>query len=343
MRTHLRPAPGLPYAPCGARVNGARTTGNPREVNCGNCQNTRLYIRARILALPSATPIVADDHVQYRYLLGDDGYYHDVKVGPFTPEPGGTWPYGDWKQAERDYTGAWPEPPTHVMLGYTGYSDYSGSSVDRSNNEALRDDYPDTFTEAIGGHGTSELMLSVDWHPPADGREGLLDALEALEDYPLYDEGHHSMLETEAATEAWDQWLSSDVPRALEEASPSAEALEDALEAIEELAGQHGAEYPQTTCKCGETFRNWDDILAHLDKFPSLERMFYDTLRDQDSSPYLETAVDVVFPYMDDSVAQIEERIWRLRCADLPQRPGWFNPAQPALAGMPVIAEDDES
>ena len=252
------------------------------------------------------------------------------------PEPGGTWSYGDWDQCA-------PEDATHVLLNYTGYSDYSGSSADRSNHRALMRDYPETFTNAYGGHGTEELMLSVDWTPPGDGRDGLLDAIAALADYPLYDEEDHSYLEMEAADDAWDQFLSWDVPRDLAEKSESPEAMEDALEALEALSARHSAEYPATVCQCGHVSRNWDAMITHLERFRSLRDMYYESLRDQNESPYLEDAANIYFPCHADSIEQIAERIWRERCADLPQIAGWYNPNQAVLSGMPRIREDQIS
>lgn len=239
-----------------------------------------------------------------------DGRYQSVQTAPDEyPEPGSTWSYGQWDNCS-------PEEATHVLLNYTGYSDYSGSSCERSNNRSLLRDYPDTFTEARGGYGTTELMLSVNWTAPDDGRAGLLSDLAALADYPLYDEEDHSALETEEAWEAWDAYLSSDVRSDLERNSPSEEAMSDAIDAIEELATQHGAEYPATICLCGHVSRNWDDMILHLEQFRSLRDMFYDTLRYQDSGPYMETATDVVFPHYDDSIEQMSERIWQLRCEE---------------------------
>jgi hypothetical protein len=242
------------------------------------------------------------------------------------PEPGGRWPYGEWEDSS-------PQQATHVLINYTGWSDYSGSTVERSNYRSLLRDYPDTFTDVYGGHSTSELMLSVRWTAPDDGRASLLDDLRALADYPLYDEEDHSMLEMELADEAWDAYLDYDVRSDLVGACESPDAMEDMLETIEVLATKHDAgNYPNTTCKCGESFRNWDAILAHTGKFYSLRDRFYGSLRDMNSDPYSEDAVgSVVFPHFDEQITIIAEQLWEDRCRELPQIPAWFNPAQERL------------
>lgn len=346
-----------PYAPCGARYKTKRTRvrgyANPRistnhseraaDVSCDVCKTTRPYWRARILQLPAVTIVRERPHETFRWITDESGRFRDVSTGVFHPEAGSTWPYGDW---DHDVS---PSDATHVLLDYTGYSDYSGGGVDRSNNRSLLRDYPEAFTQANGGHGTQELMLSVDYYAPKDpeshdsraNRTGyLLDAIEHLADYPLYDDEDHSALEMEEADEAWDAFLKWDVPRELRDASPSAETMDDAIEALDELAEKHGAKYPQTTCKCGHVSRNWDDMITHLDRFQSLRDLFYESLRDQNESPYLESATSIVFPCMAESVTWINDRIWELRCQDNPQVPGWFNPAQARLPGMPVKRED---
>lgn len=201
-----------------------------------------------------------------------------VQTGIELPEPGGSWSYGDWDECSADEA-------THVLINATGYSDYSSAGpVEVSNYRSLLRDYPDTFTEVYGGYGTRELMLAMDWTPPGDGRDLLLDDISALADYPLYDEEDMSALEMEQADAAWDDYLYRDVPRELIDRSESPEAMEDAIDALP------------------------------ADGEGSLREMFYDTLYDQPSSPYMESTTSVVFPYMDDSLEVMADRIWQQRC-----------------------------
>jgi hypothetical protein len=163
--------------------------------------------------LPNIGPVKAVQALESR----SDGYdwYPVASPTEGTADHPVTHPYGDWEDATL-------ETATHVILGLTVWSDYSGSTVERSNERALLADYPQTFIRLYGGHGTSGLMLPVD--RPADwfsddedsGRErwqGLLSDLAALADYPLYNEDDHSALETELAEEAWSAYLRSDLAR----------------------------------------------------------------------------------------------------------------------------------
>ena len=208
MRTVIHIRIDSPYAPCGARYR-TNHTDRAANVSCEVCQRTRPYWRARILQIPGARLVRERPHETWRYMLTDQGY-RDVSTGIFHPEPGSTWTYGDWDEPVS------PDEATHVMVPYTGYSDYSGSGVDKSNNRSLLRDYPETFTEAVGGYDTEELMLSADYYAPRDSEshdsraertEYLIRALEHLSDYPLYDEEDYSALEMEEADNAWEQFL----------------------------------------------------------------------------------------------------------------------------------------
>jgi hypothetical protein len=254
-----------------------------------------------------------------------DGMWDSVQTAPDDmPEPGGTWSYGDWEDSS-------PQEATHVLINYTCWSDYSGSTVERSNHRSLLRDYTDTFTDVYGAHGTSGLMLSVRWTAPEGGSD-LMEQIAALADYCLYDEEDHSALEMELADEAWDAYLDFDVPRALADTCESPEAMEDMLEAIEVLATKHDTgNYPNTTCKCGESFRNWDAILTHTTPYCSLRDRFYASLSEMNDAPYAESATDIVFPSFDKQIEIIGAQLWQERCDALPQIPAWFNPAQERL------------
>lgn len=256
-----------------------------------------------VFGLPAST-------VHYIRIEPRWSYYGDT---PELPEPGDRWSYGDWEDAT-------PQTATHVLLRHTAWSDYSGSTVERSNHRSLLQDYPETFTDIYGGHGTSQLMLAVGWTAPGDGRDGLLDEIAALADYPLYDEEDHSALEMELADEAWDSYLYSDVPYALIETSECPDAMEDMIDAIRdndkarnEAFGPHGQSY------------GW------ANEHDTLRDMFYNTLRDQDYGPECEDAVNAYFPLMKDSVTTMAEQLWQARCDALPQMPAWYNPAQETL------------
>jgi hypothetical protein len=323
-----------PYAPCGARFREA-TKRKPSNyatdtyrgsVTCETCQQSAPYARQAIIDLPfydktfvrighevykCADPSRCSHRyigLQYRMLC--------YRTGEFdSPQGGDSWSYGDWEETS-------PEEATHLIVPYTGWSDYSGSTVERSNNRALRNYYPDTFTLLYGGHGTEELALPLNWRPPADGREGLLDALAGL---PLYDEQDESMLVQELADEAWDTYLDYDVPRRLAELSPSSEATEDMLEAIAETDAYANTCYGPREQHERATLRN----------------MFYEAMSAVDSYPESESATDVIFRDMDGIIEELSRALWELRCASLPRIPAWFNPAQAILPGMPIARIED--
>jgi hypothetical protein len=209
------------------------------------------------LPLSVATPVVVEEN-----------YTGDL------PEPGGSWPYGDWQTCDVVW---YPQnQATHVVIELATWSDYSGNAVERSNYRSLLRDYPDTFTDVRGGYDTYALLLSVDWTPPEDGREGLLEELSALADYPLYDEEDYSALEMELADEAWDAYLKWNVPSY--------------------LAADHGVS---------------EEALEGVDE-EILREAFYRITGEQPEYPYGETAVDVHFPYLTETIAQMARELFEV-------------------------------
>jgi hypothetical protein len=133
--------------------------------------------------------------------------------------------------------GPWDEYYIHVETPDGGniatYGDYSGDTVTRSNHRSLLRDFPDVFVEGRYSHGGRELFipLFVPAEDPSDpsfeysypdgvsaahyhreAADYLASQLEALMDYPLYDEQDHAELETELAYEAVDdQWTRGEI------------------------------------------------------------------------------------------------------------------------------------
>jgi hypothetical protein len=99
-----------------------------------------------------------------------------------------------------------------VMLEYCTYSDYSGGTVERANYKAMSEDFAAPWLkETYGGHGTTGLAIDVAaWLEAYDDEdrdtiaeaESILEAIEGLEDYPLYSEDAHGELEMELENEA---------------------------------------------------------------------------------------------------------------------------------------------
>jgi hypothetical protein len=155
---------------------------------------------------------------------------------------------------------------THAVLGLTVWSDYSGGTVERSNERSLQRDFPGTFVHLYGGFGTSGLMITIDRPATYDPGTWLyvLEILAGLADYPVVDEEDLSALEMELAEEAWEAYLGYDVLRDLEKAG----VPEDALSAD-----------------------------------TSIRDRFYALTYEADYGPEAESAVSVVFPFYDRVVA----------------------------------------
>lgn len=190
------------------------------------------------------------------------------------PQPGETISMGDGYEYQQ--YAAKDSMPDLIRVPVTTWGDYAGDSVQRSNCEALFEDFPQFFIMTSGGWDSHYLLLPTYWEPspedenPEGSLDNVLDIIKGIsEDYPLYDEQHHSNLEVEAATEAWGQFLYADMRN--------------------QMSRKHGVD---------------SDVFEAVDE-TKLQNAWWDLDRLQDSSPYLEDAVNVVFPYFDQMVADL--------------------------------------
>lgn len=111
-----------------------------------------------------------------------------------------------------------------IVLPYTTYGDYIGSTVERSNHDAILDDFADEVTSKYLGHGAYRLVVEADGEISA----ALYDSIESLRDYPLYSEDHHSYLESDIEDEDWRLYGRDEVRSQVENhARPLAEDDED--------------------------------------------------------------------------------------------------------------------
>lgn len=124
--------------------------------------------------------------------------------------------------------------PDHCQSG-----DYGGSIYALSNAQALLEEYggSSALREVIGGHGSYGLALD-----PRYVSEDLLEAMESLESYPLYNEEHCSFLEESLKEEAFSSWLRSDLLRFLEKTFSSLLAEEGLSEEEAEEEAEKRAE-----------------------------------------------------------------------------------------------------
>ena len=204
------------------------------------------------------------------------------------PACGDRWSYGNWEDCKA-------AEASHVLL--FSFSDYSGGSYDRSNYEYVKEEYPRSFIDVYGGHGTSGILIPVTSRNPY-----LFRAVHGTIDYPLIDDEHHSALEMREADEAWDQFLRSDVRHEL--SREGAYGTDDVLDALDEF----------------------DENPDNRDNNPrdSLRDWYYESLQDGNESPYLETAVNIVFPEHGKSMEFVTAKLWQWRAEE-------FAPRQEAL------------
>jgi hypothetical protein len=105
------------------------------------------------------------------------------------------------------------------QVEYATGSDYSGGSVNESNYQVLgemldehhpEDAEPVVWARTSGGHGTYGIVVRY-----GDLEDEVREAIDALEDYPLMDDEHHTNLEMEQQQAAWDDWGVGELSKAL--------------------------------------------------------------------------------------------------------------------------------
>ncbi len=126
--------------------------------------------------------------------------------------------------------------PSEVREGwfqveYATGSDYSGSSITRSNYRVLCAMLEEHETGAVvwvrtpGGHGTYGIAVRY-----FELSEPMREALDALEDYPCLDDEDLSELELEEQSGCWERWTRKDFIRELAKSQhKDPDALEAAL------------------------------------------------------------------------------------------------------------------
>jgi len=99
-------------------------------------------------------------------------------------------------------------------------SDYSGSTVERSNYLWFKETFGDEewVCDVYGGHSTYAVAVGLTGLLTCadDTFDAVCEALEGLDNYPLFDEEAHSALEMEESDSAWDSWVADDFKRAVE-------------------------------------------------------------------------------------------------------------------------------
>ena len=96
---------------------------------------------------------------------------------------------------------------------YMCFSDYSGSTVERSNCESFLEDHKgeDGVYETYGGYGTKGVTVRLDAIT-----EEMVDDFQSLQDYPSRSDDNLSELEMELEQEDWDLWIAYGLRLAIE-------------------------------------------------------------------------------------------------------------------------------
>jgi hypothetical protein len=156
---------------------------------------------------------------------------------------------------------------SYVQIPYTAWGDYIGSTVERSNCRAIREDYPEHVVHVEGGYSSEWLLLPLGVEIPED----LFDRILALSDYPLWCEEDHSLLEVDVAHEALESYGLADLEQEVAQAlvGPTGDAWDasdlidrDELRTLFWEACSIVGEYPYS-----ETAT--DAVLWHGDAIPS--------------------------------------------------------------------------
>jgi hypothetical protein len=133
-----------------------------------------------------------------------DGYWSTIH----NPDDAGlaSVSYGDIKP---DLSGPYIEAP------YSTWSDYSGSTAERSNCRVLSDmlkDKPGVYP-IYGGYSTTGLLISMEY---LESDSDLQDTLADLFNYPVINEDDWSQLECEIEDEDWASWIKYDLQHELD-------------------------------------------------------------------------------------------------------------------------------
>lgn len=106
------------------------------------------------------------------------------------------WHYSDW-DIDHQYT---PDDGiVFLSVPCTYWDDNNGSLIDRSNREALWEDFPNTFVKLERGIG-GELLLPWD----GDIDDTVAAAIHRLLDYGIYDDDHHYQLRDDMVMQYWE-------------------------------------------------------------------------------------------------------------------------------------------
>lgn len=200
-------------------------------------------------------------------------------------QPGDSLRWGDWVENQNGYF-PFPSYVPLTIIELASGSDYSGSLVEQSNARCLKRDFP-WLIELHGGYSTFGVAYLGKRENQSDE---LIEAIDALSDYPLYSDDDHSELELEKSWEAWEDFGRDEFKTALRKYfnalyAPDEHDLDDIVnERIDVLW------YDCTERLCGgEAYRNEsgdsiyfpiDSVIKKIEQcWPGLDKPHYSGIR----------------------------------------------------------------
>lgn len=205
-----------------------------------------------------------------------------------------------------------------VGVSYLAHGDYLGSSVERSNVRAWIEDiaaHAGVWCEVRGSHGYQAIEVRATIAALASDPERrrrvrylqrlqrwgseetlravdqTIDALQALEDYPLLDEDHHSSMESDESWEAWGDY--------------GADCLREQVNALIEPLGFEGISSRDQRDNQEVKRALWEIYNAH----------------NGDEPPYCEGGTSYLFPGSADPMIELPDAIRIAYLAEQPEGP----------------------
>ena len=134
----------------------------------------------------------------------------------------------------------WQTAPIVFVPDFFASGDYGGSVYGLANKEAFLEEFGDSekvgglqIWELLGGYGSSQIAVD-----PRYVTEELLEALDSLQDYPIWDEDNLYKVEDRLKEEAFSCFLESDLRKKVEEilleAGEEEEKAEEKAESLTE-------------------------------------------------------------------------------------------------------------
>jgi 2'-5' RNA ligase len=119
----------------------------------------------------------------------------------------------------------------HEMWEIVGFSDFSGSAVDRANARYFQEKYPGVISVGHGGFNTEIFGVKESDFEKMDA--AMLDALykdlKQMQDYTVLDDELYGEIEEEKKNEAWKHWIKNDFKAELVKLFPQYEDHFDQL------------------------------------------------------------------------------------------------------------------